>query len=50
MLENLRITTIQADLVWEDIVANLQAFEAKMQGLGGKTDLIILPENVLDWL
>ncbi len=43
-MNNLRVTTIQAALAWEDIAANLQAFEQKMQGLKGKTDLIILPE------
>lgn len=43
-MKNLRVTIIQPDLVWENPVANLQAFEGKMDGLEGKTDLIILPE------
>ncbi|MEM7102050.1 MAG: amidohydrolase [Bacteroidota bacterium] len=43
-MENLRVTTVQADLVWEDKVANLKRFDEKLEGLAGNTDLIILPE------
>lgn len=44
MSENLRITSVQASLHWENIPANLDAFSARLSGLTGKTDLIILPE------
>jgi omega-amidase len=40
----LRITTIQANLLWEDIDQNLENFSEKIVGLHNKTDLIILPE------
>lgn len=43
-MQDLRITTVQSELVWEDIDANLQQFSRKLSDLGGKTDLIILPE------
>lgn len=40
----LMVTTIQADLVWEDKKANLQQFEEKIRGIPGKKELVILPE------
>jgi omega-amidase len=40
----LKITAIQSDLIWEDINANLAKFEDVINGLPGKTDLIVLPE------
>ena len=40
----LTITTIQADLRWEDKAANLRLFEEKISGLGGKTEVVVLPE------
>lgn len=40
----LKITAIQSELVWEDIDANLAAFENKINSLNSKTDLIVLPE------
>lgn len=40
----MKITVLQADLIWEDATANLQRFEEKIRGLPEKTDLIILPE------
>lgn len=43
-MKNLRITTVQSELTWENISANLLRFEAKLADLKGKTDLIILPE------
>ena len=43
-MQNLRITTVQSELSWENIGANLLRFEAKLASLAGKTDLIILPE------
>lgn len=41
---DLRVTLIQADLFWEDVEANLSYFERVIHSLGGKTDLIVLPE------
>lgn len=43
-MQDLRITTVQTDLTWEDKKANLAQFDLKFQPLQGKTDLIILPE------
>lgn len=40
----LTITTIQTNLVWENKIANLQAFEKKINGLEEKTEIIVLPE------
>jgi len=40
----LRVTTIQSIIHWENIDANLNHFSKKLDGLKGKTDLIILPE------
>jgi omega-amidase len=41
----LRITTVQADLIWEDKAANLQKFDKLLRGsLRGETDVIVLPE------
>ncbi len=41
---NLRITTVQSDLHWENTGANLDMFSTKLQNLAGLTDLIVLPE------
>lgn len=43
-MATLSVTLLQANLHWEDKAANLAAFEEKMQGLKGKTQLVILPE------
>lgn len=43
-MENLRITLVQADLVWEDKAANLQRFASEIAKAELATDLIILPE------
>lgn len=43
-MQDLRITTIQTKLIWEDVEANLTAFSNKIEGLRGQTDLVILPE------
>ena len=43
-MNSLHVTTIQADLHWEDIPANLSSFEEKLTRIGTATDLIILPE------
>lgn len=41
---NLRVSLLQADLVWEDKTRNLKNFEKKLGTLGTASDLIILPE------
>lgn len=43
-MQDLSITLVQAILIWEDIPANLEAFEKKILDLNKETDLIILPE------
>lgn len=43
-MENLRITTVQSTLHWEDRSANLHMFDEKTRMLKGRTDLIVLPE------
>lgn len=44
MPEDLRVSLLQADLVWENKAANLKQFAEKIAPLAHKTDLIILPE------
>ena len=43
-MSTLTITTIQADLQWEDKTANLGRLEEKILGIPGSTELVILPE------
>ena len=43
-MHDLRVTTVQSALCWEDVDANLQQFSEKLAPLAGQTDLIILPE------
>lgn len=43
-MRDLRITLLQADLYWEEIDANLSAFEEKIWQIGQDTDVIVLPE------
>ncbi len=43
-MEELRITTIQSTLHWEDPAANRRDFARKIAPLRGQTDLILLPE------
>ena len=42
-MNDLRITWVQTDLVWEDQKANIRHFREKIEGISG-TDLILLPE------
>lgn len=42
-MNQLKITLIQADLIWEDIQANLLAFQKKIDTIEA-SDLIVLPE------
>lgn len=43
-MQDLTITLFQANLVWEDAEANMQAFSKKFENLGASSDLIVLPE------
>jgi predicted amidohydrolase len=44
MSQTLKISLIQTPLVWEDPLANLHAFDKKLEALYGTTDLVIIPE------
>ncbi|MEZ4958698.1 MAG: amidohydrolase [Saprospiraceae bacterium] len=44
MEKSLRITTVQSTLHWENAAENLSMFSKKLEGLAGKTDLVVLPE------
>ncbi len=43
-MNDLKVSLIQSDLVWEDIKANQQAFQQKIQSIQEDTDFIVLPE------
>jgi omega-amidase len=43
-MSTLTITGIQANLYWEDKTANLEQFEAKINRLEEKTEVVVLPE------
>ena len=43
-MQNLTITFIQTELVWEDIDANLNMLDEKITAINNPTDLILLPE------
>lgn len=43
-MSTLTITTIQANLHWEDKAANLQMFEEKIRTIKEKTEVVVLPE------
>ncbi len=43
-MQDLRVTLIQAALSWEDPVANLAMFDAQINNIREKTDLIVMPE------
>ncbi len=43
-MQNLTITFIQTELVWEDIPANLKMLDEKIEAINNPTDLILLPE------
>lgn len=42
--EKIRVTLLQADLIWEDKAANLRQFDDRIKTVGQTTDLIVLPE------
>jgi len=43
-MNDLRVSIVQTELVWENPAANFKSFERLIQPLTGKTDLIVLPE------
>ncbi|CAN5772426.1 amidohydrolase [soil metagenome] len=43
-MSTLTVTTIQTALYWEDKDANLQQLEEKINAIGGKSEVVILPE------
>jgi len=43
-MQDLKVTLIQSELVWEDIDANLKEFDARISAVREDTHLIILPE------
>lgn len=44
MLKNLKITTIQPDIIWENKNANFIQYEESINNITSKPDVIILPE------
>jgi len=44
-MQDLTVTLIQTQLVWEDIDANLAALDKKIDDISETTDVIILPET-----
>jgi len=45
MNEQLKVCLLQADLIWEDIDANLQMLEGMLEKIEPDTDLLVLPET-----
>jgi predicted amidohydrolase len=43
-MQDLTLTVIQTELIWEDIEANLKQMDEKINSLDKPTDLIVLPE------
>lgn len=44
LLNDLRITIIQTEIIWENKQENLRSLRSKLEKLCGETDLIVLPE------
>ena len=44
IMSDLNVTLFQTELVWEDVEANLTAFQAKIDSISNSTDLLVLPE------
>lgn len=44
-MQDLTITLIQTELLWEDIAANLAMFDRKINAISEQPDIIILPET-----
>ncbi|MCG6910661.1 MAG: amidohydrolase [Deltaproteobacteria bacterium] len=43
-MQDLDVTIVQCELVWEDAAANLALFERRFKESVGRTDLVVLPE------
>ncbi|HEY1039056.1 MAG TPA: amidohydrolase [Bacteroidia bacterium] len=43
-MQDLRVTIIQTSLTWENVDANLEHFNSKIDSIKEETDLIVLPE------
>ena len=43
-MNNLKITIIQSDLIWENPTQNLEIFDVKLSGITENPDIIVLPE------
>lgn len=43
-MEDLKVSILQSDLVWEDIDSNLANFSQKIDSIQEQTDIILLPE------
>lgn len=43
-MSKLHVVTIQSNLIWEDVNANLNQFETKLALVDRKADLVVLPE------
>lgn len=43
-MADLKVTLIQSRLYWEDIAANLQMFDEKIDSIGERTEVVFLPE------
>ena len=44
-MQNLKITIIQTNLVWENVDENLNSFDKQLSQINDKPDLIVLPEE-----
>jgi omega-amidase len=43
-MQDLKVTVVQSELVWEGPAANLNMFDRKLDALAEETDLVVLPE------
>jgi predicted amidohydrolase len=43
-MNDLRVTMIQSNIGWEDKEFNLRSLRAKLEGLSGRTEIVVLPE------
>lgn len=43
-MQDLKVSVLQTDLIWEDIPANLEKIKSQLEAVDSSTDLIILPE------
>ncbi|OFX70075.1 MAG: hypothetical protein A2X12_09135 [Bacteroidetes bacterium GWE2_29_8] len=44
-MQDLKVTIIQPDVLWEDVNSNLSSYTEKIDSISEQTDLIILPET-----